>query len=386
MQAPKGNIITRRNFLNLAVIGAGTSAVGIYLIDKDGAVDYSDPAYLYWSRNSQGNLNLENYLVLCASLAPSAHNTQPWKFTIGDKEISIIADLDRNLGNADKERRMMLISIGCALENLRTAASHLGVATDITFQADDQFTSSGLCAKVKLSIGGQTPGSDKGLFDAIFRRQTTRAPYGEKAVPDATKAALASMNDFSGLSLRWHDTPSELNSLAMLNDEAAVAFTQDDSSYLDSLKWWRYSRKEILQKRDGISIFTSAAPSLIKQYFQYQVDQHDMAGDFGRQGEIDLMKKLFQATPLWGVISANQLSNTSRLQAGQLFERIFLEATRQDFRIQAISYVSEQPQYAEKYKSLFDLPKSHDLVLLFRMGKSDLCERSVRLPLHQIIT
>ncbi len=384
MNAPKGNIITRRNFLKLTLAGVGTSAVGLYLFCEEGdAVNYSDPAYLYWNKFTQGGLNLENYLILCGSLAPSAHNTQPWKFSIKEKEISVFADHQRSLGSADAQHRMILISVGCALENIKVAANQLGYRADISLAPSAEFEKTGMCAKVTLVSDDQLGGNV--LFDSIFKRQTTRSPYLAEPTPEIVKSSIMGLNDFSNVSLRWFDDTADLASMAEINSAACVAFTKDDPAYLDSLKWWRYSREEILKKRDGISIFTSAAPAAIKQYFQYGVSPEDMAGDFGKQGEIDLMKNLFSSTPLWGVITANDVSNASRLQSGQLFERIFLDATRQNYRMQAINYVPEQKEYADKFKDLFGIPKMDELLMVFRVGKADLCEKSVRLPLSDII-
>lgn len=384
MNAPKGNIINRRNFLKLTVAGVGTSAVGLYLFcQQGGAVNYSDPAYLYWNKLTQGGLNLENYLILCGSLAPSAHNTQPWKFSIKEKEITVFADHKRNLGSADAQRRMMLLSVGCALENINVAANQLGYRADISLSPSAEFEKTGMCAKVTLSANDQLGGN--ALFDSIFKRQTTRAPYLAEPVPELTKSSIMKLNDFPQVSLRWFDSPADLSSMADINSAACVAFTNDNSAYLDSLKWWRYSRGEMLKKRDGISIFTSAAPAMIKQYFEYGVSPEDMAGDFGKKGEIDLMNNLFSATPLWGVITASDISNASRLQSGQLFERVFLEVTRQNYRIHAINYVSEQQEYVNKFKALFGIPQTDELLMVFRMGKAELCEKSVRLPLSDII-
>jgi nitroreductase len=36
-------------------------------------------------------------LIECATLAPSGHNTQPWRFRVSDDSIELRADLDRRL-------------------------------------------------------------------------------------------------------------------------------------------------------------------------------------------------------------------------------------------------------------------------------------------------
>jgi hypothetical protein len=141
----------------------------------------------------------------------------------------------------------------------------------------------------------------------------------------------------------------------------------------------------MLERRDGISIFTSCAPGLIKQYFQFSVDQAAMAGRFGQDGEIELMDKLFAATPLWGAITSKQTSNNARLDGGRLLERVYLETTRQNYHIMPVAYVTEQPEHAATMKALLDIPKEHELLSVFRIGRSQSCERSVRRLLSDVV-
>lgn len=65
-------------------------------------------------------------LAYYARLAPSSHNRQPWKFVIGESEIDLFADVDKWLRVADRDRREMFISLGCAIESIRIAADYAG--------------------------------------------------------------------------------------------------------------------------------------------------------------------------------------------------------------------------------------------------------------------
>lgn len=382
MSGNKYKFINRRNFLKLTVAGAGTTAVGLYFLNKSCEVDYSDPAYLYWNKDSQGALNLTRYLALCGALAPSPHNTQPWNFATGENEISVYADRGRNLGRGDADFRMLLMSIGCAIENIHVVASHLGHNTHITPVASDEFDSSALCARITLE--SQSQPAQHALFDAIFKRRTTRAPFLNNPVPARLMQSINAMNDSPFLTLHWFDKPQDIAKLNHLHSEAVRSFVVSDA-YQDSLKWWRYTRHEMLDHRDGISIFTSCAPGLIKQYFQYSVDEAAMSGKFGQDGEVDLMDTLFTATPLWGAITSRQKDNNARLSAGRLLERVYLETTRHDYRIMPVAYVPEQQEYATKMKEMFDIPQEHELLTMFRIGQAETCERSVRRPLSDIV-
>jgi nitroreductase len=62
-----------------------------------------------------------------ASLAPSSHNTQPWRVKIiSDSEFIIQSDSTRWLPKVDPDNRELLLSIGAFWENLDQAALAFG--------------------------------------------------------------------------------------------------------------------------------------------------------------------------------------------------------------------------------------------------------------------
>lgn len=67
-------------------------------------------------------------LVAAATLAPSMHNTQPWRFQFdpAGETISLYADPARMLPVADPDGRSLHISCGAALFNLRLAVAVAG--------------------------------------------------------------------------------------------------------------------------------------------------------------------------------------------------------------------------------------------------------------------
>jgi nitroreductase len=60
------------------------------------------------------------YLIATAARAPSVHNTQPWRFRVGEYAIDLHADVRRKL-RMDPLGRELLISCGAALFGLRLA-------------------------------------------------------------------------------------------------------------------------------------------------------------------------------------------------------------------------------------------------------------------------
>lgn len=70
-------------------------------------------------------------LVGLACLAPSVHNTQPWKWRYADGVLELYADLSRLLPEEDRRGRNLTISCGGALHHLQFAARALGWETEV---------------------------------------------------------------------------------------------------------------------------------------------------------------------------------------------------------------------------------------------------------------
>ncbi|WP_243663734.1 nitroreductase family protein [Rhodothermus marinus] len=66
------------------------------------------------------------FLLNYAVLAPSVHNTQPWRFRVVGSEVELYADRTRALAVADPEDRQLIMSCGAALFHLQVAMRHFG--------------------------------------------------------------------------------------------------------------------------------------------------------------------------------------------------------------------------------------------------------------------
>jgi nitroreductase len=70
--------------------------------------------------------------VALATRAPSARNTQPWRWLLGAGSIHLYADWTRHAPTADPDGRDLVISCGTALHHLRVALAAMGWHTVVT--------------------------------------------------------------------------------------------------------------------------------------------------------------------------------------------------------------------------------------------------------------
>jgi nitroreductase len=343
------------------------------------------PAYRAWFQKEPGTLTHLEYIVQCGTLAPSAHNTQPWKFRLMGNRVQVFADRERQLGSADVERRMMLMSIGCALENMLVAAAQLGYRAVVTdLDADAHFASSGYCATVELKKtrdGGSHP-----WFDAIFARQTTRAAFEPLASP--ARQMIESLNraqDLSGIGLRWFTGHRALDALANLSRESVRSFLQTDQRHRDGMRWFRITREDWERHCDGIAVFTGDASPVVKQYIEWFATPEEVMSASFKQGEIDIVDRIAPATPLWGLIFATRATQNLRVQAGRMAERVYLDATQRGLSVQPICYPTEVDTGREQLRRLASLRPEAEPLFLFRVGQSTHRARSVRRPLSDVL-
>src|SRR5260221_413928 len=64
-------------------------------------------------------------------LAPSTHNTQPWKFKVQKNSLFIYPDLSKKLPFGDRTDKNLYISLGCCLENISKTSLYFGFDPNI---------------------------------------------------------------------------------------------------------------------------------------------------------------------------------------------------------------------------------------------------------------
>lgn len=165
---------TRRNFLHLSGMAAASLAFSPVLTACGSGSDYEAAAdEARRPAGKSGNeLHELHELVRLATLAPSGHNTQPWKFRLEAGRIQLYPDLTRRVPVVDPDDRELWISLGSALENLLLAAAHFGYQAETTYHLagtpDDHIA-------VALHKTGPAPAGRSAPFEAIPLRQSTRA-------------------------------------------------------------------------------------------------------------------------------------------------------------------------------------------------------------------
>jgi nitroreductase len=155
-------------------------------------------------------------LLAAASAAPSIHNTQPWRLRVaGGDLIGLHSDPDRVLWVADPRGRALHLSCGAALFNLRLAIRATG-AKPLVWPLPDPAREPTLLASVQLAKGRPADLAEHELFENVWHRHTSRAPFSGRRIPPAVQSALeqAASAEFTLLRLLPDDDAALVVSLA----------------------------------------------------------------------------------------------------------------------------------------------------------------------------
>lgn len=193
-------------------------------------------------------------LVRYATLAPSSHNTQCWKFHIEDRAISILPDFSRRCSVVDPDDHHLFVSIGCATENLIQAASANGLNGEALFD----LSSNGI---VRVSLE-PTKAVTTPQFNAIPERQSTRSEYDGKPISTNELAMLERSGTGKGVRILLLTEPAEMENVL---DYVVQGNTvqMNDSAFVEELKAWiRFSESDAVRTRDGLYSASSGNPSV----------------------------------------------------------------------------------------------------------------------------
>jgi hypothetical protein len=318
------------------------------------------------------------FLLHYAVLAPSAHNTQPWLFSVGDDGIELHADRTRALAVIDPEDRELIISCGAALLNLRVALRRFGFEDVVTVLPDP--ANGDLLARVAVRPEWAPSEEDRLLFAAITRRHTSRRRFEARSVPPALLTALEGEADDEGAWLQvMADTGAE-KALAELI-AGAEAMLWEDRRYRRELATWTYQRRN--RQRDGIPGYAQGLADL--KSFLDPFAEHRAHGSRKDDGSLssDNIQSESRVAPALVVLGTDGDAPHDWLAAGQALERVLLRAQAEQV---SASFLNQPIEVAELRPKLCELlqRRGHPQLIL-RLGYGTESRPTPRRSLHDVL-
>ena len=183
-----------------------------------------------------------------AILAPSIHNSQPWRFILTKGVLELHADRARQLQVLDPASRQLMISCGCALFNARVALAAAGYATNV--QRFPEPGRSGLLARLSaVRAGGRAVVEELAALDsAIELRHTNRRRFTDERVPAELVEDLVAAAAAEGANLLPIRGDRQLRAVTALSQRAA-AQADADPAYRAELRAWTTDLTDLADAR-----------------------------------------------------------------------------------------------------------------------------------------
>lgn len=315
-----------------------------------------------------------HFCLRYAVLAPSSHNSQPWRFTVDDGGIVLLADRTRSLAVVDPYDRELVMSCGAALFNLRAALAHFGIPHAIEVfpvKADPD-----VVARIAPDARGHLDPALARLLAAIPMRATNRAAFSPIELPQKVVDLLCEAAEAEGVALRAVVALEARKRVAGLIARADVA-QFEDARFRRELASWIHSTRE----RDGMPAFALGVPRLMDI-------EHRIVGmairtfDLG-DGVAAANADLAAHSPLLLCFSTPQDDAPSWLFAGQALERVLLSARLEGYEASYLNQPVEVPELRAELRDL--LATERHPQLLIRVGRGAAAPHSRRRPLADVL-
>jgi hypothetical protein len=318
--------------------------------------------------------------VSLATRAPSVHNTQPWRFRIGDGQVECFADFTRQLEVLDPTRRQLYVSCGAALHHLTVALRAAGYDSTVHLTDTDN-TAAGEAvpiATVQVAVGPPASTADVALAAAINERHTQREPFADRKVEHAALAGLRHTTETQGAWLAILDSREDQITLAVLLNHADQAELANPD-YQRELHNWRRTEPAT----DGIP--TSALPTETTARHTEVPVRDFTAGDPHPPTPTDIPDgPTPDERPALLILGTDDDSPTQWIHAGQGLSALLLAATTQGLRASMLGQVIDLPATRSQLRTLLRLIGEPQMVL--RIGYGPAAPATPRRPLTEILS
>lgn len=310
-----------------------------------------------------------SFLVRFAVLAPSSHNSQPWKFEVRENQIMVRPDMRRALPQSDTNHRQLFISLGCALENFLIAADYYGFATQIAYQDDG--------ASISFQRNRQESLQDKDhLVFSIPKRHTNRNPYDDR-MPDEQFVTLVKSLATDEMRIDCITDQNIKNKTADIVIAAGIA-AMDDRGFREELS--HYIKSNITKASIGMPGFGFGMPLPVSLIASFVLKRFNMNKLSRKQDE----KLLKEHTPVMVVISSKEDNTKTWMEAGQCYESIALAAEKNNINTAPMAAAIQIGNFYQELQK--NLGISFRPQVFFRMGyASKTTLHSPRLSVDKVI-
>lgn len=298
-----------------------------------------------------------------AVLAPSIHNSQPWRFRRTAAGIDVMLDRGRLLPACDPTGRAARVSCGAAVYNLRLALAVAGTPATWRLGPRD------LIAQLTPDRPRPPTPAERRMQRAIGHRRTNRYPFADVPVEPGVPATLI---DAARAESGWLDLAiggTAIDAVAAL-DRAADTILRQDPAYVAELSAWT-------RDTDGLPEGVEPSAAGPAPHPAELMARRDFGGRPLAETRDDARE------PVLAVLGVHGDLPSDEVQAGMALQHVLLTATDLGLATALFSQPIEVPAVREQLR--LALGRRYLPQMVLRFGYAPAIGASSRRPVEDVI-
>ncbi len=325
--------------------------------------------------------HIQQQLIEAAILAPSADNSQPWRYNWDNEALELWIDETRSGGVSDQRFVLSDLALGACIENIVTRAHSLGYNSQIRYLPDPEQTPL-WAARLTFSAAAT---QEEALAQSIPNRHTNRSFPWRGPMTTTTKQALSDeAAKLQGVTLNWLDaTPRYKSALKAMWLAESLRFSNREL-HQELFSCIRFEIDNSATAEEGLAPATLAIERPLRPAFKLLRHWRVMSalnwigGNYLIGFRSTVLPTLL--SPALCLLSIEQTDRTSIIRAGQALQRTWLSATAQGISLQpfaaagvfSLGFIQSPPTLipaCRKISQLLDAISNNNQGLLFlRLG------------------
>lgn len=313
-----------------------------------------DPNEFYSLKDKKSRIK---FLLRYAVLAPSTHNTQPWKIKIEDSACQILADFSRQLPAADAKKRDLYISIGALMKNLEIAARAFGVYEKTAWSGKANLAATVHFRRLDKPEKTVTTG---GLLKAIQTRSNYRGPFAKVELGGALKSQIRGSSS-KDIKVDLITDKQKIDSLGRLTAEA-LKFAYSKPDFRREISSW--IRPNTSRKRTGIPGYSLRMGTLTSHIIPKLIKRINIGKKLAA-----LNYKSFVSSSGVVIFSSKKENPLIWLKIGSLAQEIFLSLEKKGVSASIFVAAIEMGEFNKTVANILNAPSELRPQFLFCIGK-----------------